>query len=182
MAASKQLADLITWFRALLAPLLILLGLTAGTDALPAAVWLLIANWTLDSLDGPLARRGDLSRHTWVGDHDLEIDMLFSAGLLGYMAASGLVGWQITLIYLLIWLVIFWRLGIVHVLGIIFQAPIYGWFLYVSIRDLPQSALWLVGWIVAAIIVTWPKTPKVIIPRFLNQVRDLFTSSERSSE
>lgn len=182
MAASKQLADLITWFRALLAPLLIALGLTAGTDALPAVVWFLIADWTLDSLDGPLARRSGLVRHTWVGDHDLEIDMFFSAGLLGYMAASGLVGWQLTAIYLLIWLVVFWRLGIIHVLGVIFQAPIYGWFLYAAIRDLPQIALWLLGWIVAAIIVTWPKTHKVIIPRFLSQVRDLFTSSERPSE
>lgn len=182
MTTSKQLADLITWFRALLALLLIVLGLTVGHHALSAVVWLLIANWTLDSLDGPLARRGSAIHHTWVGDHDLEIDMLFSAGLLGYMAASGLVGWQITLIYLLIWLIVFWRLGIVHVLGIIFQAPIYGWFLYVAVRDLPQSALWLIGWIVAAIIVTWPKTPKVIIPRFLSQMRDLFTSPNRSAK
>lgn len=182
MATSKQLADLITWFRALLAPLLIVLGLAAGTDALPVAIWLLIANWTLDSVDGPLARRGDLGRRTWVGDHDLEIDMLFSAGLLGYMVASGLVSWQLTVIYLLIWLVVFWRLGIIHVLGILFQTPIYGWFLYVAIRNIPQSALWLVGWIVVAIIVTWPKTPKVILPRFFSQVRDLFTSPERPSD
>jgi phosphatidylglycerophosphate synthase len=182
MAASKQLADLITWFRALMAPLLVILGLTAGNKALPAAVWLLIANWTLDSLDGPLARRSGTIRHTWVGDHDLEIDMLFSAGLLGYMVAAGLVGWQLTLIYVLIWLVVFWRLGIIHVLGVIFQAPIYGWFLYESIRELPQSALWMVGWIAAAIIVTWPKTPKVIIPQFLRQVRDLLTSTKRSPE
>ena len=181
MAASKQLADLITWFRALLATLLILLGLMAGQDALPLATWLLIANWTLDSIDGPLARRGDSAYQSWIGDHDLEIDMLFSAGLLGYMVASGLVGWPITAAYALIWLVVFWRQGIPHVLGVLFQAPIYGWFLYVAIRGVPQAALWLLGWIVAAIIVTWPKTPKVIIPRFLRQFRDLFISSEKST-
>lgn len=182
MTASKQLADLITWFRALLALLLVILGLAAGMATLPVAVWLLIANWTLDSLDGPLARRSDTIHHTWVGDHDLEIDMLFSAGLLGYMAAADLVSWQLTLIYVLIWLVVFWRLGIIHVLGVIFQAPIYGWFLYASIRALPQSALWLFSWIVAAIIVTWPKTHRVIIPQFLRQARDLFTPTKRSSE
>ena len=182
MAASKQLADLITWFRALMAPLLIILGLSAGRDALPIATWLLIANWTLDSLDGPLARRTDLSRQSWVGDHDLEIDVLFSAGLLGYMTASALVTWQITVIYLLIWPVVFWRLGIMHRLGILFQAPIYIWFIHVAVRDVPQVALWLLGWIVAATIITWPKAPKVILPRFFGQLRDLFQSPDRPSE
>lgn len=182
MAASKQLADIITWFRALMAPLLIALGLTAGTDALPLAIWLLIANWTLDSLDGPLARRSDSAHHTWIGDHDLEIDMLFSAGLLGYMVASGLVSWEITAIYAFLWLLVYWRLGLLHVLGVLFQAPIYGWFLYVAIRGVPRAALWLVGWIAAAVIVTWPKTPKIIIPRFLHQVRDLFIAPEKSTE
>jgi hypothetical protein len=182
MAAAKQLADLITWLRALMAPLLIILGLTSGKEALPAATWLLITNWTLDSLDGPLARRGDSVRHTWVGDHDLEIDMFFAAALLGFMAASGLVGMQITAVYLLIWLAIFWRMGIMHALGVLFQAPIYGWFLYVAVRDLPQAALWLFGWMVTAMVVTWPKFPKVIVPRFLGQVRELFVSADRPSD
>jgi phosphatidylglycerophosphate synthase len=182
MAASKQLADLITWFRALMAPLLIILGLTAGRDALPIATWLLIANWTLDSLDGPLARRTDFSRQSWVGDHDLEIDVLFSAGLLGYMTASALVTWQITVIYLLFWPVVFGRLGIMQILGILFQARIYICFIHVAVRDVPQAALWLLGWIVAATIITWPKAPKVILPRFFGQLRDLFQSPDRPSE
>ncbi len=38
----KQLADIITWARALLAPLFILLGFTYGPDALPAVVILVV--------------------------------------------------------------------------------------------------------------------------------------------
>ena len=62
MALTKQLADLITIGRALLFVVYIWLGISHGAEALPLTVVLLIANWTADSIDGPLARRSRVTR------------------------------------------------------------------------------------------------------------------------
>ncbi len=51
----------------------------------------MIANWTGDLLDGRIARRSRMVDHTWIGDHDLEVDMAVSTGLLVYMQQSGFV-------------------------------------------------------------------------------------------
>ncbi len=172
MALTKQLADLITLLRGVLAAIFVWLGITQRADGMPLAVVLLIANWTGDSIDGALARQSGLIQQTWIGDHDLEIDMLISVGLMGFMVAAGLLSWQVASLYLILWLLIFWRYGSVRSLGMLFQAPIYGWFIWVALRHESQVGWWLIAWIVIAIIVTWPKFPKVIIPGFLGGMRD----------
>lgn len=182
MVAGKQVADIITWARALLALALPVLGLSQGAKSLQLAMILLIANWTADSVDGVLARRSKVQYRTWIGDHDLEIDMLIAIGTLAYLAIAGFILWQIAAIYMLVWLVVFWRFGIPHVMGVIFQAPIYLLFIIVSIREINQAALWLVLWMVAAIIITWPKFPKVIIPEFVGDVRDLFNRDKQETD
>lgn len=182
MLAAKQVADLITWARALIAISLPVIGYLRGVASLQLAVILLIFNWTADSVDGVLARRSRVQYRSWIGDHDLEIDMLISFGTLAYLVITGLVTWQIAAIYVLLWLFIFWRSGVPHVLGVIFQAPIYAVFMILAIRELPQTGLWLLIWIVAAIVITWPKFPKVIIPDFLGDVRDLFSRNNQDSE
>jgi hypothetical protein len=174
MIAAKQVADLITWLRATLILIFPWLGLTRGSDGLTAAVILMIANWSADSIDGPIARRSRIRYQTWIGDHDLEVDMLTSCGLLAYMVASSYIPWQIGAIYLLIWSIIFWRLGLARVLGMLFQAPIYGWFIFIAVFNAPQVSLWLIAWVLLAIIVTWPKFPKVIVPNFLYGMREVF--------
>jgi hypothetical protein len=175
MLVAKQVADLITWARALLGVWLPVIGISQGSRSLPLVVVLMIANWTADSIDGALARRSRIQYRTWIGDHDLQVDMLVSVGVLGYLAIASLILWQIIAIYILVWLVVFWRAGMLHVLGVLFQAPIYGGFIVLSIREVPQTGLWVVVWILAAIVVTWPKFPKVIIPTFLSDMRDLLS-------
>jgi hypothetical protein len=182
MDAGKRVADIITWTRALLALALPLLGIFQGAKSLQLVIILLIANWTADSVDGVLARRSKTQYKTWIGDHDLEIDMLISIGTLAYLAITGFVIWQIAAIYMLVWLVVFWRFGIPHVLGVLFQVPIYLLFIIISIREIPQTAIWLILWVIAAIIVTWPKFPKVIIPEFGGDVRDLFIKDKQESD
>jgi hypothetical protein len=170
---SKQLADIITWARTLLAPLLIWLGFAYGPDALPAVTVILVLNLTGDSIDGPLARRSPDSPGTWIGDNDLAVDMFVTAGLLGYMTAAGLIPWPVTAVYALFWLVLFWWRGVVYVFGILFQGPIYAWYLYVLLRDAAPYSLLFVAWLLAALIISWPKFPKVMIPLFLGGIRDL---------
>ncbi len=176
MLVAKQVADLITMARALLALFLAWIGFAQGVAGLPLAVWTMIVDWTGDSIDGPIARRSSVYYHTWIGDHDLQIDMLVSAGLLAYMLASGFVQVWVAGLYLLIWLLIFWRWGAASVLGMLFQAPIYGWFIWIAMREIPSVGVWLIIWILVALIVTWPKFPKMVVPGFLGGMKELLKS------
>ncbi len=173
MLTSKQIADVITWSRTLLVPVFIWLGIVHGPDALPIAAVLMVINLTADSVDGPLARRSPGSPQTWIGANDLAVDMFVNAGVLGYLTAAGFIPWPISGLYLLIWAVLFWWRGGAFALGILFQVPIYVSFIYILLRDAAPAALIFIGWIVAALIVSWPKFPRVIVPGFLNGVRDM---------
>ena len=167
MLVAKQVADIFTFLRVLLSPAFILLGYIKGSEGLPIASGLLIASWATDSLDGTLARRSRIKYRTWLGDHDLEIDMWASFGLLIYMLLSGYVSWQIGAVYILIWSLFFWRWGIPRSMGMLFQAPIYSWFIYLALRYAPMAGFVMLGWIILIMIVTWPRFPNEVVPGFL---------------
>jgi hypothetical protein len=173
MLTSKQVADIITWSRTLFVPLFLWLGLAFGSDALPAVAVLMVVNLTADSIDGPLARRSPDSPQTWIGKNDLAVDIFVNGGVMGYLTVAGLLPWQATALYVLLWALVFWWRGGAFALGIIFQVPIYASFIYVLLRDAAPYALLFIGWIAAAIIVSWPKFPRVIVPGFLHSVRDM---------
>jgi len=174
MLVAKQVADFITLTRGLFAAWFVWLGANHGEQALQVAVITLLLNWTGDVLDGELARRSRVQYRSWVGDHDLEIDILVSVGLLGYMVLAGFVSWQISSVYLLISAVVLWRSSMLRPLCMLFQAPLYGLFIWIALREAPHTGLWLIGWIGLTIAITWPKVPKVVIPVFLGSMRDLF--------
>jgi hypothetical protein len=173
MLTSKQVADIITWSRVLLIPVFIWLGFAFGPDALPAVAVLMVVNLTADSVDGPLARRSPESPQTWIGENELAVDMFVNAGVMGYLTVAGFVPWQATGLFVFLWALVFWWRGGAFALAILFQVPIYVAFIYVLLRDAAVYALVFIGWIAAAIIVSWPRFPKVIIPGFLDGVRDL---------
>ncbi|HSF79822.1 MAG TPA: hypothetical protein VLA49_01230 [Anaerolineales bacterium] len=173
MLVAKQVADLITTSRALLSFILAWLGFIQGESALALAAWIMVLDWTGDAVDGVIARRSREQYHTWIGDHDLEVDMLVSIGLFVYMLTAGYWGiWQAG-VYLVIWLLVFWRWGLMPSLGMLFQAPIYGWFIWVALRDQFSAGLGMVIWIIAAVVLTWPRFPEMVIPRFLKGMRDV---------
>ncbi len=171
MLVAKQVADLITLSRAMLAFYLAWLGVAQGDVVLPLVVWLMISNWTGDSCDGALARRSRIYYHTWVGDHDLEIDILVSLGLLVYMLMAGYVDLLLVGVYLLIWALVFMRWGYPRSLGMLIQAPIYGWFIWIAVLHAPAHGWWLVIWIFAAVVITWPRFPQEVVPGFLDGLR-----------
>jgi len=171
---AKQVADLITIARGLLLVVFPWLGITQGRASLPWAAVLLAADWTGDVLDGALAKRSGIQKQTWVGAHDLEIDMAVSLGLLIYLIITGTLNLPVALIYLLLWGAFFLRAGLPRSLGMLFQAPIYGWFLYVALRDATSMGLLLSAWVIAAVVVTWPRFPQEVIPGFLGGMRDFF--------
>lgn len=171
---AKQVADLITIARGLLLVFFPWLGITQGSTSLPWAAVLLAADWTGDVLDGALAKRSRFQRQTWVGAHDLEIDMAVSLGLLVYLLVTGYVSIAVALIYLLLWGAYFLRSGIPRSMGMLFQAPIYGWFIYSALVYATSAGLLLSAWILAATIITWPRFPQEVIPGFLQGMRDFF--------
>ena len=171
MQVAKQVADILTLMRASLVVPFVWLGLAQGVRGLPAAIWLLMFSWISDALDGPVARRSRVQHRTWVGDHDLQADMLVSVGLLIYMLASGFVNLWIGGVYAFIWALVFIRIGVLRALGMLFQAPVYGWFIFIVLRHAPAQGLLLVGWIAVLVLITWPRFPREVVPDFLNGMK-----------
>ena len=174
MLVAKQVADFITFGRGILAFMLAGLGLLVGKEALPMAAGVMIADWCGDMLDGPIARRSRVSYHTWIGDHDLEVDMTVSVGLLIYMLGAGYVSWWVGAIYLLGWAIFFLRFGFTSAPGMLFQAPTYLWFILVTLRDARGLGMLIILLILTAVIITWPRFPRVVVPGFLGGMRRAF--------
>jgi hypothetical protein len=181
MLIGKQIADLITALRGVLGIGLILLGWLKGEAGLSFAAWLMIANWTGDILDGAFARWSRQEIHTWIGDHDLEVDMFVSLGLLIYLLQAEYVSLLSIAVYLFIWLVIFWRWGLLRALGMLIQAPIYGWFIWIAVLDASLAGWAMVAWIAGAVILTWPRFPEQVIPGFLHNIYDFWENRLRRS-
>lgn len=173
MITAKQVADLLTLSRLILALTLAWLGYTEGAAVLPLACWLMIASWTTDVMDGWLAKRSRRKYSTWIGEHDLFFDISVSVGLFAYLLFSRLVPVWLGVAYILLWVLIFWRLGFQFVLGMLFQAPIYGWFIGVALSQATNNGLLMLGWIALIVLVTWPRFPQQVVPGFLEKIRSV---------
>jgi hypothetical protein len=168
MLVAKQVADLITSVRGLIAFCLVWLGVARGAGGLSLAAWLMLCDWIGDMLDGRIARRSRVQYRTWIGDHDLEVDMTVSLGLLAYLILAGFANPWLAGAYVLLWAVYFWgQGGIPHSQGMLFQAPIYGWFIWVALREAPPVGWRMVIFLALSIVATWPYFPKVMVPGFL---------------
>jgi hypothetical protein len=176
---AKQVADVITGMRALIALFLIWLGESQGAAGLHLAIWAMLADWIGDAVDGPIARRSRVVYQSWIGDHDLEVDMTVSVGLLAYLLLSGYLSVWVGAVYIMLWGLGFWRHGgVPRSYGMLFQTPIYAWFLYVALRDAPGTGWVLPAFIVIIIVLTWPRFPQMVIPGFLNGLRKQDHNSE----
>ncbi len=174
MLVAKQVADLLTLSRGVMAFFLGGLGLLVGPAALPLVASLMIVDWCFDSLDGPIARRSQVYYHTWIGDHDLQIDMTVSVGLLIFLLGAGYISWWLGVVYLLGWTIFFLRFGVTPAPGMLFQAPTYFWFIWTTVKEAPGFGVLIIVLILVAIVITWPKFPKVMVPGFLEGMRRAF--------
>jgi hypothetical protein len=98
--------------------------------------------------------------------------MAVSCGLLVYLVTAGFLNIWLASIYILLWTFIFWRWKNIRVLGMLSQAPIYAYFILISLVELPNAGVWILAWIVIAVIITWPQFPKVIVPGFIDGMRE----------
>jgi hypothetical protein len=174
MIVAKQIADLLTGLRVALAFSLPIIGVMYGADALILAIWILLFSWITDALDGPLARRSSRQYHTWIGDNDLGVDMTVSFGLLIYMLLSGYLTLASGLIYISVWGLYFLRFGVPRSLGMLVQAPIYGFFIWVAMIEAPDPGYWLLVFPVVITAITWPRFPQEVIPGFLDGMKRVF--------
>jgi hypothetical protein len=81
------------------------------------ATTLLVYSWSSDVLDGALARWDRSSIPTWIGKHDLYFDMAVAFGLLVFVTARNTINLSANIIYILIWILIFSRFGLLSALG-----------------------------------------------------------------
>lgn len=179
MAVAKQFADLLTGSRVVIAIVLAGLGWMAAAELLALAAVLLLLSWITDTLDGPLARWGG-GAHSWVGEHDLEIDVLVSLGVLAYLVGAHFLAPAYALGYLALWAVAVWRWGWRRDPSMLFQAPIYLWFILIALREIPEIGRWLAAYPLAAIVVTWPRFPRQIVPEFLQGMSRLMRQRPNS--
>lgn len=172
MNTLKMIADILTGSRLLIAAVIGWLGWSHGIQGWPLVTLLLIYSWSSDVLDGVLARMSKNPFPTWIGNHDLLIDMAVAFGLMVFMTASNSSNLSATIIYMLIWILIFSRFGMLSALGKLFQAPIYGWFIFLTFRYDPILGGLMLLFLVFIVFVTWPRFPSDTVPRFLSGFND----------
>jgi hypothetical protein len=160
--------------RGLMAFILAGLVFLAGTEALPLVACIMLTDWCFDSLDGPIARRSKVYYHTWIGDHDLQIDMTVSVGLLIFLLGAGYVSWWAGVIYVLAWALFFLRFGVTPAPGMLFQAQIYFWFIWTTLKHAHGFGAFIIIFIVACTDNHRPKFPQVMVPGFLEGMRKAF--------
>lgn len=170
MRIYRWAADLVTASRAALAPFLVWLGLSRGQESLPAVVFLMLADWVADLLDGSLARLDKEGKPSWLGGHDLGVDMFVALGLWVYMVAAGFVSVAWGVVYLLSWMLYFTRQGVTKVTGEFFQVFVYAYFLWLASQQAPEAAIWVLYWVLIALAITWRRFAFDVVPEFLHGV------------
>lgn len=171
----KLLADTITLARGGLGLVFVWLGITAGPEGLPTAVLLLLVCWTGDFIDGGVAKKNPVKRRTWIGDHDIEMDIFVSLCLGSYLALAEFVPVPWAIGYIILWLAIFALSGFNHALLELVQAPIYLTMIIVSLNNATSTGLLLVGWIIMALLSKWPRFSKRIVPEFLADMQEVLS-------
>jgi phosphatidylglycerophosphate synthase len=176
----KKLADLLTGLRFILAALIAYTAWTSAPEgAIGTMVLLTLLAWTSDVLDGPLARAAPDHRPTWLGTHDLEVDLSLALALAGALAAwrgapaaliagvivAGAIGW-----------LAFRSLAPVN-LG---MGLIYGLFMLMAWRADPMLGGIMLAWILAAALVFQARA-RAQVAGFLRACRDIVAGLSHST-
>ena len=176
MFDAKSVADLITAARGTLGLVIIWLGLTQRGQALPTVIPLMILCWSGDFIDGMLARHSRHPRKSYIGSHDVQVDLFVSICLGLYMLLAGLVSLSVGVWYFIGWVIIFWRFGMMdHNLTMLAQTPIYLYFVVVGLRDHPALGLLMVMWVLTALAILWRRFSQEVVPTFIEGMKSLWS-------
>lgn len=172
MLRTKVLADAMTSARFFLGLYLLWLGWHSGPEAMATATLILLIAWATDVLDGPLARRDPRGLQTWIGDHDLEADLVVALGSWFYLALAGFIAFGLAVAYGAAAAAALWHFGSIQ-LAWGLQALPYGAMIWTALRVVPPYGLMLVAWIGLVLVATWPRFPQQTLPEFLGGIRDV---------
>jgi hypothetical protein len=147
----KVIPDLLTLLRVACAVAMAGSAL-AGRADLSRDIWLLVASWTTDMVDGRLSRSLSPGYSSWLGKNDVYIDMFVSLVVLFYLGVTGLLPLWAVLAYLLVWGVLFLWKGIPPLFAQVFQNPIYAYFVILTLQQAPQVLPWLLLWALVGLL------------------------------
>ncbi len=173
MPKAKTVADTLTAARALLAVWILWLSISGGRGAVGAVSMTLVLAWITDLLDGPIARSAPQRTHTWIGDHDLEVDLMVATSVWLYLAVSGYIQIAAAAAYAVAVALALWHFRSRHLAWGV-QAPSYGCTILEALRYAPAYGVAMIAWIVGVVVVTWPRFPKETVPEFIEGMRGLF--------
>lgn len=174
MLDAKMVADVITVTRGTLGLVMFWLGLAQGEQALPIVIPMMILCWSGDFFDGMIARHSRHPRKSYIGDHDVQIDLFVSICLGLYMLLAGFVSIPIGVWYLIGWAVIFWRLGMDRNLLMLAQTPIYLYFILVGLRFYPALGYLMVIWVLLVTTILWRRFSQEVVPNFIKGMKSLW--------
>jgi hypothetical protein len=174
MFDSKLVADVITMMRGALGLVMIWIGMVYGEQALPIVIPMMILCWSGDFFDGMLARHSRHPRPSYIGSHDVQVDLFVSICLGLYITVSGFVSVSIGVLYLIGWILAFWRFGMDRNLIMLAQTPIYLYFVMIGLRDYPTLGFLMVTWVVLATAILWRRFSKEVVPTFIDRMKSLW--------
>lgn len=168
----RNTADIFTGCRFLLSAVLIYLGLYAERSGFVTAVALLFIGWTIDILDGPLARRSGHTEQGWISQHDFLADMVMVYGSLIYFMLAGFVSLVIFVGYSGLAAIIIYRWPFKAMVMTI-AIPAVALPLVLAFQ-FNQVMLWaLLTWVALALILEWGRF-KGVVRDYIVQMRSEF--------
>jgi phosphatidylglycerophosphate synthase len=169
----KRVADALTVSRVGLALAVVWIALRQGADGAVTVMWLLVLTATIDTLDGILARRSGCEGQTWIGEHDVEFDVVFSVSLLYYLCEAGFVPLVGAALYFAVWMVLFWHQDTISTsFAVLFQGPLYLWVVLVGVLDDPGQIKWLLGWGVVMLVFGGRRFLGKRVPAFFRDLQE----------
>ncbi len=136
----RLLADIFTAVRLVFAAFIVFAGLQYGAQAFGAVAAVFLLGWTLDVLDGHLARADTSRPPSWLGLHERQVDAVMVVAGFVYLTLIGIVPAWLSIAYLgvlrpfrskAVLTLLEAPLVILMVVTVFFLEPLWGW-LYVA--------------------------------------------------
>jgi len=140
----RLLADFFTAVRLVFAAFIVYAGLQYGVQAFGAVAAVFLLGWTLDTLDGHLARADTSHPPSWIGSHEREVDAVMVVAGFIYLTLIGIVPVWACISYLAVSTVLLVRFRSAAVLTVL-EVPLV---VLVVVTAFRLEPLW--GWLYVA--------------------------------
>jgi len=148
----RLLADIFTAVRLVFAAFIVYAGLQYGVQAFGAVAALFLLGWTLDTLDGHLARTDTSRPPSWIGSHEREVDAVMVVAGFIYLTLIDIVPGWVCISYLAVSTLLLVRFRSAAVLTVL-EMPLVVLMVVTAFRLEPLWGWLYVAWGVGAMIV-----------------------------